>query len=291
MAEKPPVSPWLVLSVGVFAISTGAIFARMADAPPLVIAAYRVGLATLFLLPFTARRAFSELSSLGRRELLRGVAAGIFLALHFAAWISSLFHTSVASSVVIVNAIPLWTGLLSPFLTGDPFSRSLKKGLLLALPGAAIISWGDFAVGWTALWGNFLALLGSFFAALYILLGRSVRPHISLGSYVTLNYGTAAVVLWIVVLAFGLPVAGYSTGTWSAFFLMALVPQLLGHSSYNWALRWLTGGTVALCLLGEPVGSSLLAALFLGEPITLVKVLGGGLILAGIYLASKESGE
>jgi drug/metabolite transporter (DMT)-like permease len=289
MAEKPPVSPWLVLSVGVFAISTGAIFARMADAPPLVIAAYRVGLATLFLLPFTARRAFSELSSLGRRELLRGVAAGIFLALHFAAWISSLFHTSVASSVVIVNAIPLWTGLLSPFLTGDPFSRSLKKGLLLALPGAAIISWGDFAVGWTALWGNFLALLGSFFAALYILLGRSVRPHISLGSYVTLNYGTAAVILWGIVLLSGLPATGYSGGTWSAFFLMAIVPQILGHSSYNWALRWFSGGTVALCLLGEPIGSSLLAALFLAEPLTTLKLLGGGLILAGIYLASRDN--
>lgn len=291
MADRPPVSPWFVLSLGVFAISTGAIFARMAEAPPLVIAAYRVGLATLFLLPFTARRAVREIASLDRSDILRGVASGVFLALHFATWISSLFYTSVASSVVIVNAIPLWTGLLSPLMTGDPFSPSLKKGLLLALPGAVIISWGDFALGWSALWGNFLALQGSFFAALYILLGRKVRPRISLGSYVTLNYGTAAVVLWIVVLAFGLPVAGYSTGTWSAFFLMALVPQLLGHSSYNWALRWLTGGTVALCLLGEPVGSSLLAALFLGEPITLVKVLGGGLILAGIYLASKESGE
>ena len=289
MSDKPPFSPWLVLSFGVFAISTGAIFARMAEAPPLVIAAYRVGLATLFLLPFTARRALKELSSLGRNDLLRGIAAGVFLALHFATWISSLFHTSVASSVVIVNAIPLWTGLLSPFLTGDPFSPSLKKGLLLALPGAIIISWGDFALGWTALWGNFLALLGSFFAALYILFGRKVRPRISLGSYITLNYGTAAVVLWIVVLLLGLPVTGYSTGTWSAFFLMALVPQILGHSSYNWALRWLTGGTVALCLLGEPIGSSILAAIFLAEPLTLVKILGGGLILAGIVLASKES--
>lgn len=291
MTDRPPLSPWLVLGVGVFSISTGAIFARLADAPPLVISAYRVGLATLFLLPFTMGSFCREIPGLTKRELRDGLAAGVFLALHFATWISSLFYTSVASSVVIVNAIPLWTGLLSPFLTGDPFSPSLKKGLLLALPGAVVISWGDFALGWSALWGNFLALQGSFFAALYILFGRKVRPRISLGSYVTLNYGTAAVVLWIVVLAFGLPVAGYSTGTWSAFFLMALVPQLLGHSSYNWALRWLTGGTVALCLLGEPVGSSLLAALFLGEPITLVKVLGGGLILAGIYLASKESGE
>ncbi|MDI9369428.1 MAG: DMT family transporter [Synergistaceae bacterium] len=288
MTEKPPVSPWIVLSIGVFAISTGAIFTRMASAPPLVISAYRVGLATLFLSPFTIRRAVAELSSLGRRDVLCGAASGLFLALHFAAWISSLFYTSVASSVVIVNAIPLWTGLFSPFLTGEPFSKALKRGLLIALPGALIISWGDFATGWAALWGDFLALLGSLFAALYILLGRRIRPHVSLGTYVTLSYGVAAAVLWAAVLAAGLPVSGFSGTTWSALFLMALVPQVLGHSSYNWALRWMSGGTVSLCLLGEPVGSSILAALLLGEPLTLVKTVGGGLILAGIVLASRE---
>lgn len=289
MSDRPPVSPWIVLSIGVFAISTGALFARMASAPPLVISAYRVGLATLFLAPFTLRRAISELSSLGRRDVLCGAISGVFLALHFATWISSLFYTSVASSVVIVNIIPLWTGIFSPMLTGDPFSKALKKGLLIALPGALIISWGDFSTGRTALWGDFLALLGSLFAALYILLGRRIRPRVSLGTYVTLNYGTAAAVLWAVVLAMGLPVSGYSSTTWSALFLVALVPQILGHSSYNWALRWMTGGTVSLCLLGEPIGSSLLAAAFLGEPLTPVKIVGGGLILAGIVMASKEA--
>jgi drug/metabolite transporter (DMT)-like permease len=288
MRENPPVSPWLVLSFGVFAISTGAIFARMAEAHPLVISAYRTGLAVLILLPFTAAGTFREARKLSRTDLLTIAVSGGFLALHFATWISSLFYTSVASSVVIVNAIPLWTGLLSPLLTGDPFSRSLRRGLLLALPGGAIIGWGDFALGGAALWGDFLALAGSFFAALYILAGRRVRPRVSLPSYITLNYGTAAVVLWLLVLALGLPPSGYSRSTWLAFFLLALIPQVLGHSSYNWALRWLSGGTVALCLLGEPIGSSILAAIFLSEPITWMKAVGGALILAGIYIASRE---
>lgn len=178
MKDAPPVSPWLVLSVGVFAISTGAIFARMASAPALVIAAYRVGLATLFLLPFTAAKTWREVKILPRHDILFVLASGFFLALHFASWISSLFYTSVASSVVIVNTIPLWTGILSPFLTGDPFTTRLKRGLLLALPGGIIIGWGDFALGGGALWGDFLALLGSFFAAIYILFGRKVRPHL-----------------------------------------------------------------------------------------------------------------
>ncbi|HCL79544.1 MAG TPA: hypothetical protein DIC53_06215, partial [Synergistaceae bacterium] len=147
---------------------------------------------------------------------------------------------------------------------------------------------GDFSLGGTALWGDFLALLGSIFAALYLLLGRRLRPSVSLGSYVTFIYGTAAVVLWAVVLLAGYPVVGYSRSTWLAFALLALIPQILGHSSSNWALRWLSGGTVALCLLGEPIGSTILAALFLGEPVTLPKVLGGALILAGIYIASRD---
>ena len=288
MEGKPPVSPWLVLSAGVLAISTGAVFARMADAPPLIIAAYRMGLSAVFLLPFTGPGAAKEARGLVRKDLLTVVTSGFFLALHFATWISSLFYTTVASSVVIVNTIPLWTGLLSPFITGDPFSKGLKRGLLIALPGGAIIGWGDFALGGQALWGDFLALMGSFFAALYILLGRRVRPRMSLTGYITVNYGTAALVLWVIAAAAGLSPAGYSSSTWLAFLLMALMPQLLGHSSYNWALRWLTGGTVALCLLGEPIGSALLAAVFLGEPVTLFKAAGGALILAGIVLAAKE---
>ena len=289
MGEKPPVSPWLVLSAGVLAISTGAIFARMAEAPPLIIAAYRVGLSTAFLLPLAGREAVREAKGLSRRDLWTVVLSGCFLALHFATWISSLFYTTVASSVVIVNAIPLWTGLLSPFVAGEPFSKGLKRGLLIALPGGAIIGWGDFALGGAALWGDFLALLGSFFAALYILFGRRVRPRMSLRAYITVNYGTAAVVLWAIAAAAGLSPAGYSSSTWAAFFLMALIPQLLGHSSYNWALRWLPGGTVALCLLGEPIGSTLLAAFFLAEPVTLSKAAGGALILAGIVMAAREN--
>ena len=110
----------------------------------------------------------------------------------------------------------------------------------------------------------------------------------SLTGYVTLNYGTSALVLWGIVAAMGLPPSGYSGTTWAAFFLMALVPQILGHSSYNWALRWLSGGTVALCLLGEPIGSTILAAIFLSEPVTWGKAAGGALILAGIFIASQE---
>lgn len=288
--DRPPISPLIPLILGIGAISTGAIFARMADAPSLVIAAYRVGLATLVLTPFALARRWGELRNLPRRDLVTVGGAGFFLALHFATWIASLNYTSVASSVVLVNTIPLWVGLLGPLVAGERFSRWTAGGMALAFAGGAVVGGGDFALGGQALWGDLLALAGALAAAAYLLLGRRVRPKLSLLSYIFLCYGTAAAFLWAGVLLTGLPVAGYSSGTWGSFGAMALIPQLLGHSSYNWALRWLSAGFISVALLGEPLGSTLLAWILFGEGLTLVKAAGMGGILAGIVLASRGEG-
>ena len=285
---KPFVNPVAALAVGIAAISTGAIFARAADAPSLVIAAYRVGLATLILAPFAAWKCPGEIAGLSRSDWKSVLGAGFFLAVHFATWIASLDYTSVASSVILVETIPLWVGVLTPFVTGERPGRATLAGIGLSFAGGILIGAGDFATGGRALLGDLLALAGGFSGALYIMLGRNVRPRLSLLAYITTCYGTAGALLWTLVIASGTPFTGFSAPTWWAFLGMALVPQILGHSSYNWALRWFSSTTVAVCLLGEPIGSTILAWFFFGETLTAWKAAGGALILAGIVLAAKS---
>jgi len=226
-AGQPPFNPYLPLILGVLAVSTGAIFARMAEAPALVTAAYRVGLATLILAPFAWWKARDEICNLSGGDFLLAALAGFFLALHFATWISSLDYTSVANSVVLVNTNPLWVGLLTPLITKERVGRRTVVGILISVVGGVIIGLGDFAGGPRALLGDLLALVGSICAAVYLLLGRNLRRKLSLLPYVFVCYGSAAVLLWAVVLILGLPVTGYSAPTVTAFWAMAVVSQIM----------------------------------------------------------------
>ncbi|WP_286934724.1 MULTISPECIES: DMT family transporter [Aminobacterium] len=287
--EKPFIPPFIVLTLGIAAISTGAIFARLADGVhPLVIAAYRVGLASLILCPLAGLRCKKEISLLQPREWWALCLAGIFLALHFAFWISSLFYTSVANSVVIVDTIPVWTAILSPIVTKDLVRKKTKIGIAIAFAGGVIISLGDFSLGEQALWGDFLALLGAWTATCYFLCGRIARRKISLLTYTSLCYGIAALCLWSVICVKGVPVRGFDLSVWGAFWGMALIPQILGHSSYNWALRYVNPGAVSVALLGEPVVSSFLAWLIWEEAVGKAVYSGGALILLGIYIVSRS---
>ncbi len=282
----PPFNPYFALISGVLAVSTGAIFARLADAPALVIAAYRVGLATLILTPIAWLKVRDELLNLSFRDLKLAVIAGLFLALHFATWISSLDYTSVANSVVLVNTNPLWVGLLTPLITRERVKIAVAVSIIISVSGGIIIGVGDFATGGKALLGDFLALLGSICAAVYLLLGRNLRRKLSLLAYIFVCYGSAAVILWMIVVSLNLQVSGFSTNTYAAFLSMAVITQLIGHSSYNWALRWFSATLIAISLLGEPIGSTILAYIIFNEGLTWAKVVGGGLILSAIYISA-----
>jgi drug/metabolite transporter (DMT)-like permease len=285
--DKPPFNPSLALVTGVLAVSTGAIFVRLAEAPAMVIAAYRVGLASLILAPIAWWRARDELLSLEKHDYLLAGLAGLFLALHFATWISSLNYTSVANSVVLVNTNPLWVGLLTPLISKDRLTLMTKISIVVCVIGGVVIGIGDFATGGQALWGDFLALVGSICAAMYLLLGRNLRRKLSLLAYIFLCYGSAAIILCPFVIALRLPVVGFSTGTYAALVSMALIPQIIGHSSYNWALKWFSASFIAVSLLGEPIGATILAYIIFGETLTWAKFVGGSLILAAIYLAAR----
>ena len=287
--DTPRFSPLAVLIIGIIGVSTGSIFARLADAPALVTAAYRMGLAALILIPLAAWKVGDELRNLSVHDIKLAMLSGFFLALHFAAWISSLDYTAIANSVVLVNTIPLWVGLFTPLIAKDRIKGSTIISIIVSVVGAAIIGFGDFATAGKALWGDMLAVCGAVCAAIYLLFGRNLRRKLSLLAYVAICYGSAAIILWLVVLFLNLPVTGYSTQTVAAFWAMAFVSQLIGHSSYNWSLKWFSTSFVAVSLLGEPIGSTLLAYIIFDEGLTWLKLIGGLFILSAIYIAA--SGE
>jgi len=286
--SSPAINPYIVLFAGVLAISTGAIFARMADAPALVIAAYRVGIASTILLPFAFWKAGAEMIRLSKRAIILTFLSGLFLAIHFATWISSLNYTSVANSVVFVNTNPIWVALLMPFITREKIRPYVIISILASVSGGVIIAIGDFQTGGETLWGDLLAIMGSICAAVYLLLGRILRQKLSLITYIALCYGSAAVILWTIVFALNLKATGFETHTVYALWGIALIPQLFGHSTYNWALKWFSTSFIAVSLLGEPIGSTIMAYFLFDEGLTLSKVIGGAFILSGIYIVARR---
>lgn len=304
-SKKLLIPPHLGILFGILAVSTASIFIRFAqqqEVASIVIAAYRLGIATLVLGPFVLFRHRQEIGNLSPSELRFSLLSGLFLAIHFAAWISSLEFTSVASSVVLVTTTPLWVAIFSPLALNEKITREVSVGLGVALLGTVIIGLSDvcrigpglvcpplkeFFAG-DAVWGDFLALVGAWTAAGYVLIGRRVRSRMSLAPYIFIVYGMAALILVVLMVASGEPFYGFEPMTVTWLVLLALIPQLIGHSTFNWALGYLPAAYVAITLLGEPIGSTILAYIFLAEvPGTLLMV-GAILIFGGILIASMK---
>ncbi len=303
--SKPPVAPQVAIPFGILAVSTSSIFIRyaQADAPSIVIAAGRLTFATIILAAIALLRHRTELRTLTRKELGLALLSGFFLAIHFATWITSLEYTSVASSVVLVATSPLWVALLSPLTIREPVARPVFLGMGLALVGGTVVGLSDSCT-WTgnsmacppfsefvagdAFLGDFLALAGAWTGAGYLLIGRRLREKMSLIPYIFVVYGMAAVILNIFMFSAKESLSGHPPKVYLWLLLLALVPQLLGHSTFNWALRYLSAAYVSITLLGEPIGSAILAYFFLREVPSALMVFGAILILVGIYLASRN---
>lgn len=277
-----------ILPLGVVAISLASIFIKICDAPPLIIAVYRLGLATLVLLILYPKRVFRKVSFLPPREILLCLLAGIFLCFHFAFWISSLKYTSVASSIILVTTNPIFVALASAFFLREKISLVLLFAISLAILGVMIIAWDDLDKGQDNLWGDALALAGALMSSGYLLVGRRIRQKLELVPYITLVYGVAAISLTILALLNGDSFFNYSRRVYILFFLLAFIPQLIGHTSLNWALKFFSAPLVAVIILGEPIGATILAYIFLAEPLTKQILWGGTLVLMGIYLAARE---
>lgn len=290
---RPPLRAYLIILMGIAAVSLSAIFIRLAQAdgvPSLVIAALRLTIASLILTPITLWRHLPELRRLRRADLGWAMLSGFFLAIHFATWILSLEYASVLVSNVLVTTSPLWGAILEVLFLRARLGRLIILGLIVGLAGsliAALASSGSqFADTENPFLGGLLAIIGAVAVAIYWVIGRKLRTGLSLLPYIWLVYGCAAVLLLLAVAAFRLPITGYPSESYLWLLAMAIFPQLLGHSSFNFALRYFPATYVALATQTEPILSALFAFFLFTEVPLSTEILGSMIVLAGVTIAS-----
>lgn len=279
-----PLLTIVALITAVLAVGCSSIIIRLSAAPALVLAFYRLAISVLLLAGPVLLRERDALRRLTRRDWLLLAGSALALALHFYTWIESLRFTTVASSTVLVTANPFIVLALSYWLLGERTNRTGVIAMVMGVAGAVIVGWGDFRVSGTALFGDLLAFLGAVTISGYTIAGRFARQRMSATLYSTVVYALAAVILWLLMLPQGIPLAPYPVREWALFAALAVIPTILGHTLLNWALRWVGAATVSMGTLGEPVVATVLAWLLFGEAPGWSTVAGGTLLLAGIWL-------
>lgn len=290
--DTPFFNPYLAVLLGVVAVAFASVFTKLSTAPPLVIAFYRLLFTVLMIAPLALNsRGRKEIMSIGAGDLLPAVVSGAFLALHFAAWITSLSYTSISSSTVLVTMQPLFVITGGFLFLGEKLHKGALAGAAMTIAGSVLIGINDFQLGGKALLGDFLAFSGAFFVAVYVLIGRNLRKKLSLLTYVFIVYAASTALLLVANFLAGTALYPYPAGDWVCFLALALIPTILGHTVFNWALKYVRAAIVSVCLLGEPVGATVLAFLIFHQVPGLLQLTGGFIIIAGLFLFIKSSAE
>jgi len=287
---------YLGLFISIISVSFASIFivSIQNDVPSLSIAFYRLFFTTILIIPFVffRKKTREELFNLQRSTFYIMVIIGVILAAHFALWITSLKLTSVASSVILVTAHPLLVGPVSHFLFKEKLSFVNAFGIVLSVSGVFILIYGNygFTSGLDTLEGNILAVLGGVAAGFYILGGRKIRKTVSVSSYAFVVYSIGTIVLFFICLFFNSPIYNFDLDDYMIILLMAVVAGIFGHTLYNWTLEHVRASLASVVLLGEPLGSTLLAFVipWINQIPSQYTILGGGIILIGIYLTARN---
>ena len=270
----------------VFALSTSAIFVKLADAPPAITAFYRLFFAMLVLLPFLlAQKSLrQELTSLSKKQWGLGILSGLFLSCHYVLWFESLNYTSVASSTVIVTLQPLFSLVGSYFLFKERFSKGAIVGCFVAIIGCFIIGWQDFQISGQALYGDILAFIAAGIITAYFFIGQSVRKDLSLIPYSIIGYGSSSIFLAVYALFMKESFFDYSASTWWSLVGLAVIATIFGQTIFNWLLKWLSTTVISMSILGETIGTCILAYFILDEMISVQQGIGIVVILLGLAL-------
>ena len=282
--DTPKINPYLALTIGVISVSSSAIFVKLSSADAGVVAFYRLLFSVMLMIPVFFPKYLKELKAITKRDWIFSMIAGIFLAFHFILWFESLNYTSVASSTVLVTLQPLFAFIGTFLFFKEKFSYKAILCAFVAIIGSVIISWGDFRISGSALFGDFLALAACALITAYLLFGQDVRRRMSLVTYTFVVYFISTIVLFLYVLASGAAFYPYPSADWILFLLLAIIPTLLGHTLFNWSLKWLSTSTISMAILFEPVGAALLAYYILQEKILMTQLVGGSIVILSVSL-------
>ena len=274
------------LGLGVLFLSTSAIFVKLAEAPSGIIAFYRLLFTLLILIPALLLREKErvQLIHLTARQIKLAVISGALLAVHWVMWFESLRYTSVASSTVLVSLQPLFSILYGAVLFHERVSKSGMAGVFLAIAGSVIIGWGDFQISGAAFWGDVLSFLSAGVISLHFLFGQILRKELDVLPYTTVCYSASTLCLAVYALLTGQSFTGYSFQTWGCFLGLALFATVGGQCVFNLLLKYLPASAVTMGILGEPVGTILLAFIIFGENILLQQGIGMLCILGGLWI-------
>lgn len=282
--EKPKIHPYIPIFIGVISVSLSAIFVKLANAEAGVIAFYRMFFSVLIMAPLFFWKYSNEIKELRIRDWLFSSIAGIFLAFHFILWFESLNYTSVASSTVLVTLQPLFAFIGTYFFFKENITLKTIFAGVIAIAGSILISWGDFKLSGTAFYGDMLALIACALVTAYFLFGQDVRKRLSLVTYTMLVYAVSTITLLIYVLIKGESFGPYSTMDWIWFILLAIVPNLFGHTLFNWSIKYVSTNVVSIAILFEPIGAAILALLIFKEYLIATQIIGGFIVIIGILL-------
>lgn len=276
------------LPLAIIAASFAAIFIRFSNAHPLSIAFYRMLFSSIILLIFVPRH-IKEIKNLSKKDWSIVITTGLFLAIHFATWVTSLEFTTVASSVILVSSHPLVVAWIGGWYLDERTSRKAYIGILIALLGISLMAISDYQLSEWALIGDLLALVGMLGMAGYILRGRKIRQEMSLIPYAFLVYFFSTIFLGLFSFGLSTGFTIYPMREYIIFLALAVVPTMFGHTVYNWALKYVKARLVSISLFGEPVGSTILAFFLLNEIPPMFSIVGGAITLIGVYFSVKYS--
>lgn len=282
--EKPPIHPYIPIIIGGISVSLSAIFVKLSSADAGVIAFYRMLFSIMIMLPWFLMKYKNEIKVLSKRDWIFSSIAGVFLSFHFILWFESLNYTSVASSTVLVTMQPLFAFIGTYLFFKEKITLQTFIAGGIAILGSVLISWGDFKISGTALYGDILALIACALITGYLLFGQDVRKRLSLVTYTMVVYSVSTVTLFFYIIVKGESFGPYPAIDWMWFILLAIIPNLLGHNLFNWVLKWTSTNVISIAILFEPVGAALLAMFIFNEYLTVSQIVGGLVVILGIML-------